>query len=136
MEVVLYRGKERRSGKYAGIIDKDLPYLEEPDDAPSSEDEDLDDTDGSDVDYLAGRHGNAYGNPQQQLADVFEAGRRRKEAKLAAKADRKRRRHEKNRRRREKFRERKYSLYLTGVPTHVGSGGGPGSGGYAGGGRY
>lgn len=120
VELVLYKGRERRSGRLAGMVDKDLPYLEEPDDYPSSEEEDDPDTDDSDLDaYGAGRH-NVYGNPQEQLSQVFEAGRRRKEAKMAAKAEQRRRRHEKNRRRREKYRERKYSLYLTYVPTNVG----------------
>ncbi|KAF8076095.1 hypothetical protein FPV67DRAFT_397137 [Lyophyllum atratum] len=151
-ELVLYKGRERRSGRHVGMIDKDLPYLEEVDDYPSSEEEELDDSDDSDLDYGAGRYNNVYGHPQQQLADVFEAGRRRKEVKLAAKAEQRRRRHEKNRRRRERFRERKYSLYLVYVPTNVGGGGGHmgpgvpggypagstggGGGGYGMGGRY
>lgn len=124
-ELVLYKGKERRSGPHAGVVDRDLPYLDEPDDYLSSEDEDLDDTDASDSDYGAGRY-NVYGRPntQQQLADVFEAGRRRKEAKLAAKAEQRRKRHEKNRRRRELVRERKYSLYLTYVPSGMAAGSG------------
>ncbi|KAF5388361.1 hypothetical protein D9615_000132 [Tricholomella constricta] len=150
-ELVLYKGRERRSGRHIGVVDKDLPYLEEPDDCPSSDDEEEEhnDSDDSDLDYGQGRY-NAYGNSQQQLAEVFEAGRRRKEAKMAAKADQRRRRHERNRRRREKYRDRKYSLYLTYVPTSVVGGGGHmgpgvpagyptksvGGGGYGMGGRY
>ncbi|KAG6832879.1 hypothetical protein H0H92_004763 [Tricholoma furcatifolium] len=143
IELVLFRGKERRTGRYAGTIERDLPYLEEPDDYISSEDESSDDSD-SDLDYGSGRFQHAYGDPHQTLSEVFEEGRRRKEQKLARKAERKRKRQEKHRRRREKYRARKYALYMTYVPTSVTAGnnygghGGyptPGGAGYAGG-RY
>ncbi|KAG5644576.1 hypothetical protein DXG03_008150 [Asterophora parasitica] len=123
-ELVLYKGRERRTGRHIGVIDKDLPYLDEADDYISSSDEEEPVNSDSDLDYGQGRHQNFYGNPQQQLAEVFEEGRHREEAKKQAKAERRRRRHERNRRRREKYRERKYSLYLTYVPTSVV--GGPG----------
>lgn len=114
VELVLYKGRERKTGPQAGVVDKNLPYLEAADDYISSSSE-TEDTDDSDSDYGVGRYPNVYGqnNPQQPLASVFEAGRLRKEAKLAAKAERRKKRREKHRRRREKYRQRKYSLYLT-----------------------
>lgn len=124
VELVLYKGRERRSGRRAGTVDKDLPYLDESDDYLSSA-SDTEETDDSDSDYGAGRYSNLYGrsNAQQPLSGVFEAGRVRREAKLAAKAERRRKRHERNRRRRERYRDRKYSLYLTCVPSGVAGGG-------------
>lgn len=112
---MLYKGRERQTGSQAGRVDKDLPYLDERDDYISSSSSESDLTDDSGSDYGVGRYHNVYGqtNPQQPLASVFEAGRLRKEAKLAAKAERKKKRRERHRRRREKRRQRKYSLYLT-----------------------
>lgn len=132
IELVLYRGKERRSGPHIGAIERDLPYHDDPRDCPSStSEEESEDSDGSD--YGGGR--DPYGRSAQGrhgLNDVFEAGRRRRELKSAARAEKRKRRHERNRRRREKYREKKYSLYLTCVAP--GGSGMPGGmpGGFAG----
>ncbi|KAG6880403.1 hypothetical protein C0992_000005 [Termitomyces sp. T32_za158] len=138
VELVLFRGKERRTGRYSGLIEGNLPYLEEPDDYISSEEEDIDDDSNSDLEYGGGRYQHSgYADPQQQMAEIFEEGRRLKEAKLAREAERKRRRQERHRKRREKIRARKYALYLTYVPTNVAGGGyGGSSAGSQYGGRY
>ncbi|KAG6907834.1 hypothetical protein DXG01_007216 [Tephrocybe rancida] len=134
-ELVLYRGKERRTGPRSGTVERDLPYLDEPDDYISSEEEVSEDNSNSDLDYGAGRYQHAYGDPHQQLAEVFEDGRRRKEMKLAREAERRKRRQERHRKRRERFRARKYALYLTYYPTQIGGGYG-GNGGYPSGSSY
>ncbi|KAF9468882.1 hypothetical protein BDZ94DRAFT_549085 [Collybia nuda] len=133
IELVLYRGKERRSGPHAGAMERDLPYHDDPRDCPSStSEEESEDSEGSD--YAGGR--DPYGRSahgRHGLNDVFEAGRRRREIKSAARAEKKKRRHERNRRRREKYREKKYSLYLTSVPLGVTQGGSSGMpGGFTG----
>ncbi|KAH0587220.1 hypothetical protein H2248_006028 [Termitomyces sp. 'cryptogamus'] len=137
VELVLFRGKERRTGRHAGLIEGTLPYLEEPDDYISSEEESIDDDSDSDLEYGGGRYQHpGYGDPQQQMAEIFEEGRRRKEAKIAREAERRRRRQERHRKRREKIRARKYALYMTYVPTNVAAGGYGGGSGYSSGSRY
>lgn len=137
VELVLFRGKERRTGSYAGLIEGNLPYLEEPDDYISSEEESVDDDSNSDLEYGGGRYQHpGYGDPQRQMAEIYEEGRRRKEAKLAREAERKRKRKERHRKRREKIRARKYALYLTYTPTSVAGGSYGGNSGYPSGNQY
>ena len=145
IELVLYRGRERRTGQHAGTIDRDVPDFDESDDDVVLTDSEEASED-PDSDYGAMRytsHGRT--NPQDPLAEVFEMGRQRR---AAVKAERKRRRQEKRRRRREKRRDKKYWLSLTALPMPVGymnqgmlggyAAGGPGGGGYGmrGGGGY
>ncbi|KAG6849664.1 hypothetical protein H0H93_006506 [Arthromyces matolae] len=123
-ELVLFRGLQRRSGSREGATERHLPHHEEPDDYISSADDDTEYPD-SDPEYGAGRyHQHAYAGPQQQMADILDEGRRRKETKLA---ERRKRRQERHRRRREKCKARKYSLYMNYYPTNV-----PGYGGHSG----
>jgi len=141
VELVLYRGRERRSGSRTGIVDRDLPLYDKTDDYGITSSEDSEELENSDLEYTGG-YAAAHNNPRQQLAEVLEAGRLREEAKKAAREERRRRRQERNRIRREKRQERVYALYLMYVPTRVGRGsgyassGGQGGGGYGMSGRY
>ena len=131
VELVLYRGRERRTGQRSGTIERDLPDFDESDDDYSLTDSD-DESDDSASDYGAGRydsHGRT--NPQDPLAEVFEMGRQRR---AAAKADRKKKRQERHRRRRERRRDRKYWLCVTSVP--MPGAGYMSGGGYSAGGGY
>ncbi|KAL4075752.1 hypothetical protein V8B97DRAFT_1913857 [Scleroderma yunnanense] len=100
VEVVLYKGRERRSGLNAGTIDYNLPGFNdesELDDSSSSSSSD------SDADLYPG-----YGRG----ADLTETRRRAKEKK----DEKKRRKKEKKARRKAKEREKTYTLYITYSP--------------------
>ncbi|KAJ7774237.1 hypothetical protein DFH07DRAFT_122666 [Mycena maculata] len=131
VEVVLYKGRERRSGPSAGAVDIQLPTYGDRDDASSSSSSSSED---SDSDGGGGRYpqaGYMYGQQpfapgQGSMAEVLEQRRRRREVR----AEKKRRRKEKKARRKAKAREKKYALYLTcvpnGGPAAVGGSGMPG----------
>ncbi|KAF9458426.1 hypothetical protein BDZ94DRAFT_1325533 [Collybia nuda] len=110
VELVLYQGKRRRSGPHAGLLEQDLPDHEDPSDYPPSSSEDDSEDPDNRARIYAGR-GNTYGNSMGRsgLNDVFEERRRHRQEDIA-------RKRQKNRRRREKYREKKFSLYLTYVP--------------------
>lgn len=91
VEVVLFKGRERRSGANAGVVDYNLPGLR-PDTSDSSSSSDS----GSESDRYAG-----YGRG----VDLTESRRRHKEEK-------KRRKKEKRLRKKAKELERAYTLYL------------------------
>ncbi|KAJ6627542.1 hypothetical protein B0H10DRAFT_2161180 [Mycena sp. CBHHK59/15] len=122
VEVVLYKGRERRSGPNAGLADIRLPTYDESDELSSSSSSSSEDSDSD----SGGRHPPAtymYGQQpfapgQGSMAEVLEQRRTRREAR----ADKKRRRKEKKSRRKAKAREKKFALYLTCVPN-----GGPGA---------
>jgi hypothetical protein len=112
VEVVLYKGQERRSGADAGMIDRQIPVLDASDSfsssssESSSEDSDL----SGDERYGQGGHG-MYGRQGHGHGDS-DARRRRHEQK-----DEKRRRaKEKKLRRKAKERQKTYGLYLKCVP--------------------
>jgi hypothetical protein len=98
VEVVLYKGRERRTGPDAGMVD-DLPLDGEASESSSSESEDSE----SDDDQQGGGYG----------YDRREARRARRAER---KAEKKRRRKEKKLRRKAREQERRYSLYVTYVP--------------------
>ncbi|KAJ3743349.1 hypothetical protein DFH05DRAFT_1200113 [Lentinula detonsa] len=110
VELVLYKGRERRSGSQYGAID--LPHDDYDDDTSSSSSSDSGSSD--DDQPLNGFYG---GYP----SDIPDARQRRR----AAKAEKRRRRKEKKYRRRQ--REKRYSLWLSCLPQ-----GGPGGAGAAG----
>ncbi|EMD40458.1 hypothetical protein CERSUDRAFT_102851 [Gelatoporia subvermispora B] len=114
VEVVLYKGRERRSGRSIGTVDLHLPGLDTYD--PESESSDSSSSDDSDdgADELrryGGYGGGAYGSRQveRQMAELREARRLRREKKL----DKKLRKEEKKRRAKAKQLDKKYALYLT-----------------------
>ncbi|KAF5393561.1 hypothetical protein D9757_000255 [Collybiopsis confluens] len=103
VELVLYKGRERRSGPQYGLVD--MPYHNDDDSSSSSSSSDSDDDP-----RLMGFYG---GHGSQSAFDG--AGTRRN----AAKAEKQRRKREKKQRRKE--REKRYSLFLFCLPQ-----GGPG----------
>jgi len=105
VEIVFYRGRERRSGPHAGRLDRDVINFDEPEDDVSTSDSESEGE--SEFSMRAGS------GTQDPLAEVYEIGRRQR---ARAEADRKRRRREKNRKRRERMRDRKYWLLLTSIP--------------------
>lgn len=115
VEVVLYKGRERRSGRSVGTVDLHLPGFDtydDSDDYDSSGDSSDDSSEDERDDRY--RHGNAYGGVygrqvDSQMAELREARRLRRERK----AEKKLRRREKKRRAKLRELERKYSLYLT-----------------------
>lgn len=114
VEVVLYKGRERRSGPNAGVADLP-PHLLTADSLSSSSEDDSDsDDEDPNISYGYYRPGGGQGS----MAEVLEIRRRRNELR----AEKTRRRKERKLRRKEKARERQYALYLTCVRP-----GGPGS---------
>ncbi|KAH7888011.1 hypothetical protein F5I97DRAFT_1805410 [Phlebopus sp. FC_14] len=103
VEVVLYKGRERRSGPNAGTINYQLPNFEDYSDDTSSSSSSSD----SDSDRHPG-----YGRGM----DLSESRRRQREKK----EEKKRRKKEKKLRRKAKEREKTYSLYLAYVPPRDG----------------
>ncbi|KZT27016.1 hypothetical protein NEOLEDRAFT_1177189 [Neolentinus lepideus HHB14362 ss-1] len=112
VELIMYKGRERRTGRDAGIID-DLPEFDIDEEDISSDSDISEDTDSSLEDrYQYGEYGGVYGRQMDpNIAALREQRRRRKEKK----AEKKRREKEKKVRRKMKEREKKYSLYITSV---------------------
>ena len=116
VEVILYKGRERRSGRSVGMVDVHLPGFDPQSNLSSSDSESSDSPDDDDDDdhYRYGTSGGVYGRQlESQLAEVREAKRLLRERK---KLEKKRRRQEKKQRRKQKEAERKYALYITCVP--------------------
>ena len=117
VELVLYKGRERRTGPHAGQLDPELTYDDNSDGLSSS-------SSSSSLEYgnLAGGH---YGRPAVEMS---ESRRRRHEEKQ----ERRRRRKEKKARR--KAKAKGYSVYVTylplGNPNSYGKGMMAGPGGY------
>jgi hypothetical protein len=119
VEMVLFKGKERRTGPRAGAIEDYLPQYD--DSSASSSSESSEESDGSDYMPTAG----VYGRPN--TADLAEIARRRREAKM----EKKRRHKEKKQRKRDKAKAKSYSLYMSCLPRPNSQGMGGGYGGYA-----
>lgn len=117
VEVVLFKGRERRSGRGIGTVELHLPGLDDfggGSDSSDSESDSSEDDDALDDRYRYGAHGGVYGRGiDSQMAELQEAKRIRRERK---KAEKKRRRQEKKQRRKYKEAERKYALYILCVP--------------------
>lgn len=115
VELVIYKGRERRSGRGIGTVDLHLPGFDTYDSYSSFSESDSDDSDDDSNDSVDDRHrygayGGVYGRQVEgQMAELREARRVRRERK----AERKRRKMEKKRRRKLREMERKYALYLT-----------------------
>ena len=103
VEMILYKGRERRSGRYAGTVDMHLPGFDKFDVSSPSEDED----DSDDDRYRERDRYSAYGR-----ADDDRRARERK----ADRADRRRRKLEKKIRQRQKEMDKTYAIYLQCVP--------------------
>ena len=114
VEVVLYKGRERRSGRYAGSVDVHLPGFENYT-ADASDSSDHSTTDSDDDDALDRHTYNAYSGAysrqaEARMAEIQQEQRFRRERR---KADKKKRRQEKKQRRKQREAERKYALYIT-----------------------
>ncbi|KAJ7068183.1 hypothetical protein C8F01DRAFT_1334976 [Mycena amicta] len=111
VEIILYKGRERRSGTQAGTEDIQLPIYDDHDDSSSSSSS----SSSSDSDDDDPRYAQMYmygQQPGQAAAEVMEQKRRRR-------AEKKRRRKEKKARRKAKAREKKYALYIACVASGV-----------------
>jgi len=113
-EVVLFKGRERRSGRNIGAVELHLPGFDDSnisdDEGDITESEEEDDSD----DY--GRYGPYGGSYGRQAAELHAERRARREKR---KAERKARRQEKRHRRKLRQQERKYALYVTCVPPEL-----------------
>ncbi|TFK56151.1 hypothetical protein OE88DRAFT_1731772 [Heliocybe sulcata] len=110
VEVIMYKGRERRTGREAGIID-DLPEFDIDEEDLSSNSDSSDDSDSSLEDrYQYGEYSGVYGRPMDpNITALREQKRRRKERK----AEKKRKEKEKKIKRKMKEKEKKYSLYIS-----------------------
>lgn len=113
VEVVLYKGRERRSGQDAGTVDlrlQDIGDFNSSSDSESSSSEDDDDA-GDRQRYSV--YSGGYGRADSQLAELQERKRVRRELR---KAEKKRRRQEKKQRKKQREADKSYALYITYVP--------------------
>jgi len=104
IEVLLYKGRERRSGPHAGIVDNHLPHYDSDGSSDSSDSSSSTESGSEDDRYPA------YGR------DLTESARRRRE-----KEEKKRRKKEKKAKKKAKEREKRYAIYVTYVPPREGS---------------
>ena len=114
VELIIYKGRERRNGRYAGRVDTDLPGFDITADDITDSDEGLAEQD-SDEDYAPpggasyGSYGGVYGRQNPTTIEGREARLRRKEIK----EEERRKRKEREARKRVRELERKYTMYLT-----------------------
>ena len=116
-ELILYKGRERRSGKYAGRVDSDLPGFNLTIDDITDSSTGASDG-GSDEDYVlpgGTRYGN-YGSVYERQDPTTIEGREARLRRKGIEEEKKRRGKEKKLRRRLRELERAYTLYLTYVP--------------------
>ncbi|KAI0254349.1 hypothetical protein BJV78DRAFT_71161 [Lactifluus subvellereus] len=112
VEVILYKGHERRSGQYSGQIDRNLPGFGSASSSDSSGSLSSDSSSLSDDKYgRAGASGSGYYGP-------YPDSKRRKAER---KAEKKRKHKEKKARRRAREREKTYALYINCVPPRDGA---------------
>ena len=124
VEVVLFKGRERRSGPFAGTIETRLQAFDVNSDLSSSQSSSLSDDSDSSVDDKYSRAGQVppgpfgpYGRPDAYATDGRDAKRRQREEK-------KRRHKEKKAKKKAHRREKAYAVYLTCVaPRESGMGG-------------
>jgi hypothetical protein len=131
VEVVLYKGRERRSGPKLGISDIRLEYGDDDDDSYTSDTDTSEDSELSGEERYRAQEYGVYGRqPVGQMTEMLEARRRRREKNI----EKRRKRKEKKIRRKQRERLNKYALYLTYVDpmdvSRTSAGGGPGSGGF------
>jgi hypothetical protein len=118
VEVVLFKGHERRSGPYAGQIERNLPGFGDDSDSDSSS---LSSDSSSLSDDKYGRGGGAGAGGGGGYYGYPDSKRRKAEHK----AEKKRKAKEKKARRRARERERTYALYITCVAPRDGALGAP-----------
>lgn len=106
VEVVLFKGHERRSGPWIGQVERNLPGFGDGSDDDSSSSVSASDSDSSDGKYARGGGGGGGGYYGGYAADA-------KRRKAERKAEKKRKNKDKKARRRARERERTYALYIT-----------------------
>ena len=117
VELIVYKGRERRNGKHAGRVDMDLPGFNLTADDITDSSTELTEGDSED-DYVPpggaryGRQAGVYGRQDPTALEGREARLRRKEIE----EEEKRRRREKKVRRLLRELEKRYTLYLTCLP--------------------
>jgi hypothetical protein len=128
VEVVLYKGRERRTGPSAGLVDIQLYDEDEDSSSSSSSSEDSDSDSGRypQAGYMYGQQPYGPGQGQNPMAQVAEQRHRRREMR----AEKKRRRREKKAKRKEKAQAKRFALYLT---TYTPNGGPAAAGSVSGG---
>ena len=110
VEAVLYKGRERRSGRYTGTVDMHLPELDRDDvSEPSASEDD------SDSDVIERRERERERERYGERYARQEAEARRRERKLE-KDERRKHRLDKKIKRRQEEAERTYTLHLQCVP--------------------
>lgn len=107
--MILYKGRERRTGPQAGQAAVRLPKYNDADDSSSSSSSSSS-SDSEDSDY-GKRMTDPYGRPLAGQVEIQEARRRREE-----KQEKKRRRKEKKARRKAKARDKTYTVYVACLP--------------------
>ena len=113
VEAVLFKGRERRSGRNSGVVELHLPGFDDIAAASESESSSSSESESDDYDDRAkyGPYGGAYGRQTATaMAEMAEARRLRRERK---RAEKKRRRLEKKQRKKLREAERTYALYIT-----------------------
>ena len=117
VELIVYKGRERRNGKYAGSVDTDLQGFDITADDITDSSSELTEQDSEDAYIPPGgaRYGNTGGVYGRQDASAIEAQQARARRKEIEHEER-RKRKEKQLRRRLRELERKYTLYLTCLP--------------------
>jgi hypothetical protein len=111
VEIVLFKGHERRSGQGFGQIERNLPGFGNADDSDSSDQ--LSSSDSSDLsDDKYGRGGGGGGGGGGYYGSSY-ADSNSKRKKAERKAEKKRKHKEKKARRRARERERTYALFIT-----------------------
>lgn len=114
VELIVYKGRERRNGQYAGRLDTNLPGFNLTVDDITDSSSQLSEGDSED-DYMPpggaryGNYGGVYGRQDPTTVEGREARMRRKEIE----EEEKKRRREKKLKRRLRELERRYTLYLT-----------------------
>ena len=117
VEVIVYKGRERRNGKYAGRVDTNLSGFDLTAEDITDSSSELNNSDSED-DYVPpggaryGNHGGVYGRQDPTTIEGREARLRRKEIE----EEEKRKRKEKKLRRRLRELERLYTIHLTCLP--------------------
>ena len=108
VEVVLFKGHERRSGPWIGQVERNLPGFGDGSDSDSSSSLSPSDSDSSDGKYARGAAGGPGGGGYYG-GYAADAKRRKAERK----AEKKRKNKEKKARRRARERERTYAIYIS-----------------------
>ena len=118
IELTLYKGRERYSGRFAGRPEYRLPRVDDSDSYTSDSDSDDSDFESEDLDGHAGRrHGYGalgYGQGRYDAERIAAEQREAREYRRQRKRDKKQRRRERKHRRKEQA--RRYSLYMCYVP--------------------